>query len=99
MTMPILTADVAVYRTSLRYHYNPRPPKDGAIILSQSQPNGTYLQSCFNCSFDEFIEGGNLSCQCYDFNGNAQVSSINPDLCGSRDIANCNGNLMCGPCS
>ena len=96
--MPILNADVTVYQTSLQYRYNHGSAKGGAIILSQSPPNGTYRNSCFNCSFDPFIEGGYLSCECYDFNGNPQSTSISPDLCGSRDIANCNGNLMCGPC-
>jgi hypothetical protein len=57
MNIPLLTADVAVYRTSLRYRYNTELAQNDGVILSQSLPNGTYQQSCFNCSLDGFVEG------------------------------------------
>jgi hypothetical protein len=98
MNLPLLTANVAVYRSSVKYRYHSAPARNVGITLSQSLPNGTYLQSCFGCTVEGFVEGANLSCQCKDFNGNLQQTSINPDICGSADIANCDGNLICGPC-
>lgn len=54
-------------------------------------PSGSYQRSCEQCYADSSV----LQCQCEDTRGNFRSTSINYRRCSS-DIANINGQLMCG---
>ncbi|MES2033339.1 MAG: CVNH domain-containing protein [Pseudomonadota bacterium] len=54
-------------------------------------PSGSYQQTCRNAE----MRNGTLFASCQDSRGRWQSSSINPDSCRGRDIANVNGRLTC----
>ena len=58
--------------------------------IAAFQTNGGYYGSCTNCA----LNGTVLSCQCYDFYGEARPTSINVN----NHVSNCNGVLTCGGC-
>lgn len=60
---------------------------DGTLWWSSS---GNYASSCTGCA----LSGTELSCQCYDVNGQAQSTSIDVNT----QVTNCAGTLTCGPC-
>ena len=58
----------------------------------QSQPRGSYMRSCE----DVRVTAGQLTAQCRDERGQLRRSTLNVSRCGNNDIANRNGQLMCG---
>ena len=106
MNVPQLTAEHSIYKTSGIYRSWRGLMSPPGVNLSQTSGllNGTYQQSCQDCSMVYHVNGGvdaTLSCSCEDFNGNLRATSLDYALTcaqGGADIANCNGNLLCGPC-
>src|SRR5215471_19500876 len=91
MTLPSFTAEQSLYR-SLRYYRSSAPVGGvGGIRPSDALPDGSYQQSCFQCSYD----GWNLACFCYDeFGGYSWSRLQGAPFCGG-EIYNTNGVLGC----
>lgn len=103
MNVPLLTAENSIYKTTGVYRLSQGLMSAPGVNLSQNPGlvNGTYQQSCQDCSMVYHINGGvdaTLSCSCEDFNGNLRATSLDHALSCHADIANCNGYLLCGPC-
>ena len=103
MTLPRLTAEAAIYKTSCTYRSRSTAGTVRDVTLSAFPlPAGSYQNSCINCDIAAFGVGVPLSflyCQCYDFSGNLHDTTLlTPGTCFAGDIANCNGQLTCGAC-
>ena len=99
MTLPNFNAEQSLYRSSRHYRSSALAGVVGGIRPSDIPPPLSYQATCVGCCFDGF----DLKCYCRDVNGNLVLTSLLqtgvsvPD-CGANDIANCNGQLTCGPC-
>ena len=105
MTLPSFTAERSLYRSGRQYRSSALASAVGGIRPSANLPPGSYQQSCFNCDysfrFDLLIDV--LTCSCLTEDGDLWLSQpLFPyGTCVDQgdDIANCDGNLTCGPCS
>lgn len=98
MNMPKLNGEASLYLTQATYRSSrARNLFAGAVTLSWI-PSGTYQQSCVSCNVQCDGDGCFLFCSCYDNNGNLQPTAVDVFDCSGYDIANCNGQLMCGGC-
>jgi hypothetical protein len=100
-------AEASLYRSAARFGRlrASRPGGSGVALCQDYFPNGTYQQSCRDCSYYNFdwINGGvnlgnpQLVCTCLNEQAAWVTSSLDVDSCNA-DIANCNGQLTCGGC-
>ena len=91
MTLPSFTAEQSLYRTIRHYHSSALANVVGGVRPSDALPGGSYLQSCFNCSYD----GNLLTCFCYDEFGGYRQAILNTAWQCIGDIGNNNGYLNC----
>ena len=63
----------------------------GVVPPDRGTPRGSYLQSCSDASNRQ----GRLSAECRDVRGNRRSTSIDIAPCGTSDITNDNGLLVC----
>ena len=91
MALPSFTAEQSLYRSSRHYRASALASIVGGVRPSDGQPGGSYLQSCFNCSYD----GWNLTCFCYDEFGGYSESRLSGAPNCQGDINNNNGVLNC----
>jgi len=91
MALPNFTAERSLYRSSRHYRSSALASIVGGVRPSDGQPDGSYLQSCSNCSYD----GNILTCSCLDESGNSRQATLSsvPNCIG--DIGNNNGYLNC----
>lgn len=66
---------------------------DGQRTCGQCPPDGSYRQTCLECSVDD---SSVLHCSCLDRDGRWLATDL--ALGCAADIANCNGSLTCGSC-
>jgi|SRR5579871_3505746 len=62
-------------------------------VLRHACPAGSFMRSCHSCTFD----GVNLACQCKGHGGD-DVRATYPQALSCKEITNCSGSLICGPC-
>ena len=91
MALPSFTAEQSLYRSSRHYRASALASIVGGVRPSDGQPGGSYLQSCFNCSYD----GWTLTCFCYDEFGGYSESRLSGVPNCQSDISNNNGVLNC----
>src|SRR5215470_15748166 len=91
MALLNFTAERSLYRSSRHYRSSALASIVGGVRPSDGQPDGSYLQSCSNCSYD----GNILTCSCLDESGNSRQATLSsvPNCIG--DIGNNNGYLNC----
>jgi hypothetical protein len=98
MTLPSFNAELSLYPSSAHYRASALASVVGGIRPSDDPPEGSYQQSCFNCTYDGVV----LTCDCRDCFGGAHIGTSLPDAfsCAGNgyDIANCSGGLTCGSC-
>ena len=91
MTFPHFTAEQSLYCSGRHYRASALASTAGGVRPSDYQPNGSYLQSCYNCTY--YL--GFLSCSCYDGSGNVQQTYLPYTNYCAGDIYNSNGVLGC----
>ena len=105
MKLPSFNAEQSLYRSRAHYRASALAGAVSGIRPSDNLPPGSYRQSCSDCNYAYRFDISSfvLTCWCLDENGDAWLSQFNYpyQLCTDwgNDLANCEGNLTCGPCS
>jgi hypothetical protein len=94
MMLPSFTAEQSLYRSVRHYRSSALANVVGGVRPSDALPGGSYLQSCFQCSYD----GDALACFCYDELGGYSWSKLHGVPQCSGDIYNNNSVLGCVDC-
>jgi hypothetical protein len=96
MMLPNFTAEQSLYCSGRHYRSSALTSFVGGVRPSDYQPGGSYLQSCFNCTYTPgFLGYDDLACSCYDESGNVQQTDLQFTLNCLGDIYNNNGVLGC----
>ena len=97
MTLPSFNAEQSLYQSSRHYRASALASAVGGIRPSDYLPPGSYLNSCYGCSFD--CKTDTLTCTCDDYSGNPTPTSVYRvnELCSpyDSDIYNLDGGLFC----
>jgi hypothetical protein len=97
MTLPSFNAEQSLYRSSRHYRSSAFASVVRGIRPSDDLPWGSYQDSCFNCTYNEYHDD-NLICACYSEDGCVDLSvllGISSTCKGCDDIYNTDGNLGC----
>ena len=109
MNMPSMTADASLNSIGSQYRCLRRTGQHRSTWFGNSPITGitpsdiprfgTYQGTCVNCEYFQGYDGYILRCDCLDFNGQYRPALLRKaDSCIGEDIANCNGQLICGSC-